>query len=535
MKVILAGYNIDYETIMDLEDLCEDLEELTPETIAAAYARISRSPRAVHELRAAARGEVDKARQSNRNIVFEMGHSSIAEHAVFNVDVLGVSRLLVEDIEKFRLCSYTEKSQRYVLFKDDFVIPSEIKKAGLEAPFTEIIRRQNEYYHACYERLRPYVFAKHPDLAADPSNRTLLEGWAKEDARYAIALATETQLGMTLNARNLELMLRRLAAHPLAEARDFSAALFKGTKSVAPSLVRYTEATDYDRLTRQELREMVSALKPSKPLQPLENDIYCHSGFDPESRQSLKNMESVPVFAGVTRRKDERVVPGEAAATPSSEDLPTVALVHATPDADLRVLAGLIHSSSDRSLTECFILAGQMDEQQRQDMMRAALRHIRSYDPVLREFEHVDLLFELTVSASCFAQLKRHRMATLTVQDYDPALGVTVPPAIREIGMEESFLDIMTRTNEIYGQMRKTAFAAAPYILTNAHRRRVAMKVNARELYHMARLRADRHAQWDIRELTEKMLAAARSVMPLTLLLATGKDGFDDLYRQTYK
>jgi thymidylate synthase ThyX len=61
------------------------------------------------------------------------------------------------------------------------------------------------------------------------------------------------------------------------------------------------------------------------------------------------------------------------------------------------------------------------------------------------------------------------------------------------------------------------------------------MKVNARELYHMARLRADRHAQWDIRELTEKMLAAARSVMPLTLLLATGKDGFDDLYRQTYK
>jgi thymidylate synthase ThyX len=176
-----------------------------------------------------------------------------------------------------------------------------------------------------------------------------------------------------------------------------------------------------------------------------------------------------------------------------------------------------------------------MDEQQRLAMMRSALRHIRSYDPVLREFEHVDLLFELTVSASCFAQLKRHRMATLTVQDYDPALGVTVPPAIREIGMEDSFMDIVTRTNEIYGQMRKAAFAAAPYILTNAHRRRVVLKVNARELYHMARLRADRHAQWDIRELTVKMLAAARQVMPLTLLLAAGKDGFDDLYRQTYK
>ncbi|MDQ1277207.1 MAG: hypothetical protein QG555_247 [Thermodesulfobacteriota bacterium] len=493
MKVILAGYNIDYETIMDLEDRCEELEELTPETIAAAYARISRSPRAVHELRAAARGEVDKARQSNRNIVFEMGHSSIAEHAVFNIDILGVSRLLVEDIEKFRLCSYTEKSQRYVLFKDDFVIPAEIKKAGLEAPFAEIIRRQHECYHACYERLRPHVFAKHPDLAAAPANRALLEGWAKEDARYAIALATETQLGLTLNARNLELMLRRLAAHPLAEARDFSAALFKSTKSVAPSLVRYTEATDYDRLTRRDLREMVAV---------------------------LKNMEPVPVRAG---------------AAPSADEFPAVSLVHATPDADLRVLAGLIHSSSHRSLADCLIMAGRMDEWQRLEMMQAALCHIRSYDPVLREFEHVDLLFELTVSASCFAQLKRHRMATLTAQDYDPALGVTVPPAIGEIGMAESFMDVMTRTNEIYGQMRQAAFAAAPYILTNAHRRRVAMKVNARELYHMVRLRAARDAQWDIRELTEKMLAAARQVMPLTLLLASGKDGFDALYGQTYQ
>jgi len=51
---------------------------------------------------------------------------------VFNIDALGVSRLLVEEIEKFRLCSYTEKSQRYVLLQDDFVIPREIQEAGLE-------------------------------------------------------------------------------------------------------------------------------------------------------------------------------------------------------------------------------------------------------------------------------------------------------------------------------------------------------------------------------------------------------------------
>ena len=52
------------------------------------------------------------------------------------------------------------------------------------------------------------------------------------------------------------------------------------------------------------------------------------------------------------------------------------------------------------------------------------------------------------------------------------------------------------------------------------------MKLNARELYHVARLRADAHAQWDIRILSEKMLRQARRVMPLSLLMACGKDTF---------
>ncbi len=131
MKILLAGYNVDYDLICELKDKSALGQDITPETISAAYARISRSPKSVDELRADAVAYVDKARKSNRNIVFEMGHSSVAEHAVFNIDVIGVSRLLVEEIEKFRLCSYTEKSQRYVLFDKDFVVPDEMTEAGL--------------------------------------------------------------------------------------------------------------------------------------------------------------------------------------------------------------------------------------------------------------------------------------------------------------------------------------------------------------------------------------------------------------------
>jgi flavin-dependent thymidylate synthase len=489
MKIILAGYNLDSETIRELGERNPEAKNLTPETISAAYARISRSPKSVDELRAIARQEVEKSRQSNRNIVFEMGHSSVAEHAVFNIDVLGVSRLLVEEIEKFRLCSYTEKSQRYVLFKDDFHIPEEIRQVGLEESFIETVREQNRMYQELYGRLKPHVFKKYSDLSADPANRSMLEGWAKEDARYVIALATETQLGMTVNARNLELMLRRLAAHPLAEARDFSRKLYEATKDTAPSLIRYTEATDYDRLTRKALKGAV-------------DDLLKKEGTGKGDADCLK---------------DE-----------------CVTLVHATSHADDIVVASLIHSSSDFSMTRCMEMTARMDRDDKEKIIKTTLRHMKSYDAVLREFENVNLHFELTISASCFAQLKRHRMATITCQNYDPALGVTVPPAISEIGMEESFLETVRKTEYTYRKIAKTVPLAATCILTNAHRKRVSMKINARELYHIARLRADCHAQWDIRETAGKMIGLGKSVMPLTLMLATGKDDFTSLHRQTF-
>ena len=45
MKILLAGYNLDYDLIRTLKDKSGLKQDLTPETISAAYARISRSPK----------------------------------------------------------------------------------------------------------------------------------------------------------------------------------------------------------------------------------------------------------------------------------------------------------------------------------------------------------------------------------------------------------------------------------------------------------------------------------------------------------
>ena len=513
MEVILAGYNLDYEIIREIAAAHPDRRDLTPETVAAAYARISRNPRPVDELRQIARGEVEKARASNRAIVFTMGHSSIAEHAVFNLDILQVSRLLVEEIERFRLASYTEKSQRYVLLQDDFILPEEVRRAGLSEPFTETIRRQNAFYHTLYERLHPHVLARHPGLAKDPANKSLLEGWAKEDARYIISLATQTQLGMTANARNIELMIRRLAASPLAEAQAYSRRLYDATKAVAPSLVRYTEPTPYDLETRAALRDEARRI------------LAGHETAGPG--EAARRAAEAPLISP----PDGAPAGALPAGQPSAE---AVRLIDATADADAKIAAALLHGVTNLSLADCRRIAAQLSQGEKEALLKTALRQMKAYDAAPREFEQVGLLFELTISATCFAQVKRHRMAAVTVQDYDPALGVTVPPAIREVGLEKPFREICSRTEETWERIRRAAPAAAPYVLTNAHRRRVAMRVSARELYHLARVRADGHAQWDIRETAEQMVAKGREAMPLTLLLAAGKDRFDALCAETF-
>lgn len=491
MKVLLAGYNIDREVIEDLKRYSPDREDVTPETLSAAYARISRDPRPVHELREAARKEVERARKSNQTIIFKMGHHSVAEHAVFNFDIIGISRLAVEEIEKFRLCSYTEKSQRYIQLGDEFVIPEEIKKAGKEDLFLETVRAQNTLYQTLYKKLRPYFFETNKDLAVNPKNHAIIEGWAKEDARYVVSLATEGQLGMTVNARNLEFMIRRFASKKLAEIQELNAHIYRLAKEVAPSLILFTEANDFDAKTYDELRETAVLI----------------AGRGVKKRGEAKHEK--------TKRGPVR-------------------LVDWTPKADTKLSASILHTVSRLPFDECLGKAKNLTPREMRNFLKKAFQYMEFYDFPQREFEYVDLTYALTISASCFAQLKRHRMASLTYQRYDPKLGVTIPPSVLEIGARREFLDIIERTNDTYFLLLKEVGEAADYVLTNAHRRRVLLKVNARELYHISRLREDATAQWDIRKIAGEMSRKARKVMPLTCLFLGGKDGYPGLFRKIF-
>ncbi len=459
MKILLAGYNVDTEVLEDLKKTSRPRQDVTPETLSASYARISRDPRPIDELRAAARQEVEKSRKSNSAIIFKMGHHSIAEHAVFNFDIIDVSRLALEEIEKFRLCSYTEKSQRYQKLEDNYLVPDEIKGTKLEGLFVDTIKQQNEFYQLLIGK-----------------------GVEPEDARYVTSLATLGQLGLTINARNLEFAFRRFASNSSSEIRQLGQKMYGLVHDIAPSIILFSEANDFDMLTYGEIGKVGEGL-----LRPVKG------------------------------RKGKEVE-----------------LVNYTRAADEILVAALLHTTKQLPYKDCLTMAKKMGKGAKVKLVESCFKYAEFYDRPVREFEFVDLTFDMVVSAACFGQLKRHRMMSITAQQYDPNLGVTMPPSIKKAGAEKEFNKIIKITNAAYSKINKISSLAAQYVLTNAHRKRTLVEINARELYHFSRLREDPHAQWDILNLSAEMTAQAKKAMPLAMLFIGGKDKYPAIYEEHF-
>ena len=476
MKVILAGMNIDNEVLNQIKKglkdeelspsltLSEDI--LTPESISAAYARISRSPLPVDQLRANALREIEKSRRSNENIIFEMGHASVAEHSVFNFDLIGISRLASEFLQKHRLVSFTEKSQRYIKLEEDFIIPDELKDdSQLVEEYLELIKEENSLYNLYYQKLTAYFEKKYPDM-----DKKLILGMAKEDARYILSLATTTQMGMTINARNLEYMIKSLLSVDNFELQTIGKKLYYLVKDVAPSLIKYYEPSEYD----------------------------------------FKNWKNSLNY----KFKCENI---------EKNEFDSVKLIDNTEKGEEMILSALLFDSM------CYdydTILKNIDKIDTDDLLKKVWHGIDFYDSMDRAFEMADATFEFVISSSCFAQMKRHRMATIISGNYDTNLGVTLPHSISEIGEDGSFRKMVEKVNEFHQKVKIFDKIAANYLLLNAHRKRVLMKANMREWYHFVRLRSDAHAQWEIRFVSDKVKEILKQKYPHITKILAGKDEF---------
>src|SRR5512135_1010909 len=134
-------------------------KELSPETIAVAFAKTSRSPESFSEIAAGLTDE--KSAKFHEKWVVGYGHASVAEHAVLHLAFENVSRLAIESIESNRLASYTEKSTRYQKWqRDGYYTPEAVARSRHAERYHRTMATLFDTYFESIEPVRAVVAAQ---------------------------------------------------------------------------------------------------------------------------------------------------------------------------------------------------------------------------------------------------------------------------------------------------------------------------------------------------------------------------------------
>ena len=143
--------------------------------------------------------------------------------------------------------------------------------------------------------------------------------------------------------------------------------------------------------------------------------------------------------------------------------------------------------------------------------------------------EHATFTFMIEdVSRALLAQLTRHRIASFSVQSQRyvsmaDCFKFVIPPSIKALGdyAVNEYKYQMRRMHEWYcewqeklGGSSEIANQDARYVLPNATCTTLTLTMNARELMHFFELRTCRRAQWEIREMADRMLMECQIVAP---------------------
>jgi len=148
----------------------------------------------------------------------------------------------------------------------------------------------------------------------------------------------------------------------------------------------------------------------------------------------------------------------------------------------------------------------------------------------LSPVEHISFTFGIEgISRACTHQLVRHRVASYSQQSqrYVKAdqFDYIVPPSIkkdpdltREFGKcmaeaQSNYTKVLKRLEEL-GYKGESGQQDARYLLPNAAETKIIITMNARELLHFFRVRCCNRAQWEIRGMSERMLAIVKGIAP---------------------
>ena len=194
----------------------------SPEETVSLAAKLCYSKSTIEDLRE----KISRKDQSDFiEKLMKMGHESVLEHASFTFGIEGVSRVLLAQLTRHRIASFSVQSQRYVSYENGFgyIIPESIEALGDDA--VSRFKAQMETAEGWYRD-----WQKALGQQGEKSN---------EDARFVLPNACETRIIVTMNARELlHFFSLRMCSRAQWEIRNMAEQMFLLCLKTAPSIFR---------------------------------------------------------------------------------------------------------------------------------------------------------------------------------------------------------------------------------------------------------------------------------------------------------
>jgi len=434
---------------------------LSPETIAVAFAKTSRSPESFRTIAAELNDE--QSAKFHEKWVVGYGHASVAEHAVLHIAFENVSRIAIESIESNRLASYTEKSTRYQRWgQDDFTVPPELDGHPLHDEFVDTIRLLFKAYADSLDPVRTLIFERFPRRENEKD-----EAWDRrirskyvDVCRFLLPAAALANVGMTANARVIENTIRKMLSHELAEVREIGMQVKEVSKAETPTLVKYADAVPYLTETIQEFvnRQTSNVERPSAQ--------WC-------------------------------------------------TLIDYAQDGEKKVLAAALYRFGEMTYADALAHIESLNEDIKSNLAESLLGRLDKFDVPLRELEYCTYTFDLVMDQGAYAEFKRHRMMTQTPQPLTTRLGYATPLLVTEAGFGSAYEAAMDAASQMYEKLYAFNPNVAQYVVPNGFNRRVLAEFNLREAFAFCQLRSAANAHFSIRRVAQKMYEELVRVHPL--------------------
>jgi thymidylate synthase ThyX len=190
-------------------------------------------------------------------------------------------------------------------------------------------------------------------------------------------------------------------------------------------------------------------------------------------------------------------------------------LVEFDPDAEAKTVAAILYPHVDLPLAEVRSIAARLTAAERVAAIRAYVgeRASRFHRPG-RAFEETFYTFDLLADLGAYRDLQRHRVLTQERQRYTILHGYITPPELEDAGLAAAYCQALERAAAAVDMIGADLPEQAQYAVPLAFRVRWRIKLNLREVYHLAELRSAPQGHPSYRRIAQDIYTQVRRVHP---------------------